>query len=224
MLSMKRAKRSEFKSRILICHGASRFPSVSNTKYFFAGENLFSANKGERSGARREFAVGLPHHKGGVRLNRTIIELMDDKIHQLEHYNEITSRIITEDSIDGVGDLIEERQQILTNMDGISVAVKQYVSEQSIERMDKINALLRFEQIDDLNGDLMQLQDKIKRVQELREEIKNNDKKAYDRLAKQRDEIKQKLDEAAKSKQVADYCSSSNAADVSKGRKLNISN
>ena len=47
---------------------------------------------------------------------------MDDKIHQLEHYNEITSRIITEDSIDGVGDLIEERQQILTNMDGISVA------------------------------------------------------------------------------------------------------
>lgn len=149
---------------------------------------------------------------------------MDDKIHQLEHYNEITSRIITEDSIDGVGDLIEERQQILTNMDGISVAVKQYVSEQSIERMDKINALLRFEQIGDLNGDLMQLQDKIKRVQELREEIKNNDKKAYDRLAKQRDEIKQKLDEAAKSKQVADYCSSSNAADVSKGRKLNISN
>ncbi len=149
---------------------------------------------------------------------------MDDKIHQLEHYNEITSRIITEDSIDGVGDLIEERQQILTNMDGISVAVKQYVSEQSIERMDKINALLRFEQIDDLNGDLMQLQDKIKRIQELREEIKNNDKKAYDRLAKQRDEIKQKLDEAAKSKQVADYCSSSNAADVSKGRKLNISN
>lgn len=149
---------------------------------------------------------------------------MDDKIHQLEHYNEITSRIITEDSIDGVGDLIEERQQILTNMDGISVAVKQYVSEQSIERMDKINALLRFEQIDDLNGDLMQLQDKIKRVQELREEIKNNDKKAYDRLAKKRDEIKQKLDEAAKSKQVADYCSSTNAADVSKGRKLNISN
>lgn len=149
---------------------------------------------------------------------------MDDKIHQLEHYNEITSRIITEDSIDGVGDLIAERQQILTNMDGISVAVKQYVSEQSIERMDKINALLRFEQIDDLNGDLMQLQDKIKRVQELREEIKRNDKKAYDRLAKQRDEIKSKLDEAAKSKQVADYCSSSNAADVNKGRKLNISN
>lgn len=149
---------------------------------------------------------------------------MDDKIHQLEHYNEITSRIITEDSIDGVGDLIAERQQILTNMDGISVAVKQYVSEQSIERMDKINALLRFEQIEDLNGDLMQLQDKIKRVQELREEIKRNDKKAYDRLAKQRDEIKVKLDEAAKSKQVADYCSSSNAADVSKGRKLNISN
>ena len=157
-------------------------------------------------------------------MNRTIIELMDDKIHQLEHYNEITSRIITEDSIDGVGDLIEERQQILTNMDGISVAVKQYVSEQSIERMDKINAIMRFEEIEDLNGEMLQLQDKIKRVQELREEINRNDKKAYERLARQRDEIKLKLDEAAKSKQVADYCSSSNSANVSKGRKLNISN
>lgn len=149
---------------------------------------------------------------------------MDDKIHQLEHYNEITSRIITEDSIDGVGDLIEERQQILTNMDGISVAVKQYVSEQSIERMDKINALMRFEEIEDLNGEMLQLQDKIKRVQELREEINRNDKKAYERLERKRNEIKAKLDEAAKSKQVADYCSSSNSANVSKGRKLNISN
>ncbi|MGN0602965.1 MAG: hypothetical protein ACI4I2_03220 [Oscillospiraceae bacterium] len=157
-------------------------------------------------------------------MNRTIIELMDDKIHQLEHYNEITSRIITEDSIDGVGDLIEERQQILTNMDGISVAVKQYVSEQSIERMDKINALMRFEEIEDLNGEMLQLQDKIKRVQELREEINRNDKKAYERLERKRNEIKAKLDEAAKSKQVADYCSSSNSANVSKGRKLNISN
>lgn len=157
-------------------------------------------------------------------MNRTIIELMDDKIHQLEHYNEITSRIITEDSIDGVGDLIEERQQILTNMDGISVAVKQYVSEQSIERMDKINALMRFEEIEDLNGEMLQLQDKIKRVQELREEINRNNKKAYERLERKRNEIKAKLDEAAKSKQVADYCSSSNSANVSKGRKLNISN
>lgn len=157
-------------------------------------------------------------------MNRTIIDLMDDKIHQLEHYNEITSQIITEESIDGVGELIAERQQILTNMDGISVAVKQYVSEQTIERMDKINALLRFEELEDLNGEMLELQEKIRRVEELRSEIKRNDKKAYDRLARQRNEVKVKLDEAMKSKQVADYCSSSNAAGVSKGRRLNISN
>lgn len=162
--------------------------------------------------------------KGGVRLNRTIIELMDDKIHQLEHYNEITAQIITEEDLDGVGDLIDERQQILTNMEGISFSVKQYISEQSIERMDKINALLRFEELDDLNGEMLELQRKINRVQELREEIKKNDKIAYDRLAKKRAEIKSKLDEAGKSKQIADYCSSSNAAGISKGSKLNISN
>ena len=47
-------------------------------------------------------------------MNRTIIELMDDKIHQLEHYNEITSRIITEDSIDGwlAGRRLAKQQKI----------------------------------------------------------------------------------------------------------------
>lgn len=155
-------------------------------------------------------------------MNRTIIELMDDKIHQLEHYNEITSQIINED-IDGVGELIDERQRILTNMEGISVSVKQYVSEQSIERMDKINALLRFEDIGDLNGEMLELQQKIKRIQKLREEIKTNDQKAFARIRQERDDLKSKLDNAGKSKQVADYFSQS-AVDVTKGSKLNISN
>lgn len=155
-------------------------------------------------------------------MNRTIIDLMDDKIHQLEHYNSITSQIISED-IDGVGELIDERQKILTNMEGISVSVKQYVNQQSIERMDKINALLRFEEISDLNGEMLELQQKIKRIQELREEIQANDKKAFARIKRERDEVKDRLDNAGKGKQVADYFAQS-AVDVTKGSKLNISN
>ncbi|MCD7730542.1 MAG: hypothetical protein LUI05_03475 [Oscillospiraceae bacterium] len=155
-------------------------------------------------------------------MNRTIIDLMDDKIHLLEHYNDITSQIISED-IDGVGDLIDERQRILTNMDGISVSVKQYVNEQSIERMDKINALLRFEEIGDLNDEMLELQEKIKRIQSLREEIKANDKKAFARIKRERDELKEKLENAGKGKLISDYFSQS-AVDVTKGSKLNVSN
>ena len=96
---------------------------------------------------------------------------MDDKIKQLERYNEVTTQIISKD-IDSVGELLDERQQIIAAMDGISLDIKQFVNDQSIERRDKINALLNFEDIGELNGELQLLQEKIKRVQALRSEIR----------------------------------------------------
>ncbi len=147
---------------------------------------------------------------------------MDDKIRQLERYNEVTVEIISKD-IDEVGELIDERQKIISDMDGISLDIKKFVNEQSIERRDRLNALLRFEDIGELNGDMLELQDKIRRVKALREEIIENDKKAFGRIKKEHDELKEKLESAAKSKQVVDYFSQS-AVDVTKGSKLNISN
>lgn len=147
---------------------------------------------------------------------------MDDKIKQLERYNEITTQIISED-IDSVGELLDERQQIIAAMDGISLDIKQFVNDQSIERRDKINALLNFEDIGELNGELQLLQEKIKRVQALRSEIKSNDTIAFNRIKKERDDLKAKLESAAKSKQVVDYFSQT-SVDVTKGARLNLKN
>ncbi len=155
-------------------------------------------------------------------MNRPIIDLMDDKISQLERYNEVTSQIISED-IDSVADLIEERQRIIVAMDGISMDIKQFVSSQSIERQDTLNAMLNFEDIGEINGEMLELQDKIRRVQKLREEIIKNDEKAIGRLCRERDELKEKLENAGKSKQMAEYFSQS-AVNVSKGSKFNVSN
>lgn len=155
-------------------------------------------------------------------LSKPIIELMDEKILQLERYNEVTSKIIYE-NIDEVGDLIAERDKILAKMEGISAEVKMYVSEQSIERQDKINALLKFDEISDLSEDLSELQEKILRVKALREQIIENDKAAFGRIKKERDELKSKLEKAAKSKQVSEYFSQT-AVDLTKGEKFNISN
>ncbi len=155
-------------------------------------------------------------------MNRPIIDLMDDKISQLERYNEVTSQIISED-IDSVADLIEERQRIIVAMDGISMDIKQFVSSQSIERQDTLNAMLNFEDIGEINGEMLELQDKIRRVQKLREEIIRNDEKAIGRLCRERDELKEKLENAGKSKQMAEYFSQS-AVNVSKGSKFNVSN
>ena len=155
-------------------------------------------------------------------MSKPIIDLMDDKIKQLERYNEVTTQIISED-IDSVGELLDERQQIIAAMDGISLDIKQFVNDQSIERRDKINALLNFEDIGELNGELQLLQEKIKRVQTLRSEIKSNDTIAFNRIKKERDDLKAKLENAAKSKQVVDYFSQT-SVDVTKGARLNLKN
>ena len=62
-----------------------------------------------------------------------ILELVDKKIEQMRHFNDITSRIIYED-IDGVEELIERRQEIVTAVDGISMDMRSLINEQSIDR------------------------------------------------------------------------------------------
>jgi len=94
-------------------------------------------------------------------MNKPLISLINKKIEQLERYNEITSRMIYED-IEGVGELIEQRQDIITSLDGVSVEIKKFVSEQSIEHQNTLNKILKFEDITGLTGDLQELQKKIK--------------------------------------------------------------
>ncbi|MDE6599789.1 MAG: hypothetical protein K2K34_06895 [Oscillospiraceae bacterium] len=154
--------------------------------------------------------------------NKPLLNLVDRKIHEMERYSEITNQMLYED-VDGVGELLEERQSIITAMDGISLDIKQYISEQSIEHQDKLNKLMKFEDIGGLNGELLELQEKIGRVRELREKILKDDAAAYDRFEKMREELRDKLEQSAKGKQVINYFSNT-STNVNKGKKLNISN
>ena len=152
----------------------------------------------------------------------TILGLVDRKIQQMERYSEITNRMLYED-IDGVGELIEERQKIITAMDGISLDIKQYINEQSMEHRDTLDRLMRFEDIEGLNGDLVELQIKIRHVKELRDKIIREDSAAYGHLEEMRDELREQLEKSAKGKKVIDYFSNT-STNVNKGKKLNISN
>ena len=155
-------------------------------------------------------------------MNKPLIGLVDRKIQEMERYKEITNQMIYED-IDGVEELMGECQKIITVMDGISVDIKQYINEQSVERKEKLERLMNFEDIGALNGELLELQEKIKRTNELRLQIIESNNAAYNHLAEMRDELKEKMEESAKSKQVINYFSGTNT-NVNKGRKLNISN
>ncbi len=151
-----------------------------------------------------------------------ILDLVDSKIQQMERYSEITNRMLYED-IDGVGELIEERQRIITAMDGISLDIKQYISEQSMERRDTLDRLMNFEDIEGLNGELVELQIKIRHIRALRDRIAESDRTAYSRLGEMRSELRERLEKSAKDKKVIDYFSQT-SIDVNKGKKLNISN
>jgi hypothetical protein len=154
-------------------------------------------------------------------MNKPLISLINKKIEQLERYNEITSRMIYED-IEGVGELIEQRQDIITSLDGVSVEIKKFVSEQSIEHQNTLNKILKFEDITGLTGDLQELQKKIKESKKLVDVINKNDKLAYDRLKKMQDDILVKMENSQKGKKVVNYLSQT-AIDLSKGSRLNIS-
>ncbi len=153
--------------------------------------------------------------------NKPLINLVDRKIREMERYSEITNRMLYED-IDGVGELIEERQSIITTMDGISVDIKKFISEQTIEQQDTLNRLMKFEDIGELNGELLELQDKIAQVNQLREQIIESDSAAINRLGEMRDEMWEKLEQSAKGKKVINYFSKTNI-NVNKGKRLNVS-
>ena len=148
-----------------------------------------------------------------------LLELVDKKIDQLRHYNDITSRIIYED-IDGVGDLIRQRQDIVTAVDGISMEMRSLINSRSIERKDTINALLSFKEIDGLTGSMLELSEKIGELKKLTDSIKQNDKLAIQRLEQLRDETYAEMTRTAKSKKVVNYFGAT-AVDVNKGSKLN---
>ncbi len=148
-----------------------------------------------------------------------LLGLVDKKIEQLRHYNEITSRIIYED-IDGVGELIEKRQQIVTAVDGISMEMRSLINKQSIERKDTINALLCFEEISGLSGSMLELSEKIKELKEVTEAVRKNDKMAVEKLEGMRDELYAELTKSAKGKKVVNYFGAT-AVDIKKGSKFN---
>ena len=152
-------------------------------------------------------------------MDTQLLNLVDKKIEQLRHYNEITSQIIYED-IDGVGELIEKRQEIVTAVDGISMEMRSLINAQSIERRDTINALLDFHEISGLTGSMQQLSDKIHELKDLTESIKKNDKRAVERLETVRSELYEELTQSAKGKKVMNYVGAT-AVDINKGSRFN---
>ena len=84
-------------------------------------------------------------------MNDDILSLMDKKIEQAERYREISNKMIYED-IDGVNEMLDRRQELITQIDGISAEIKAYVNSQSVEKRDVLNNMLSFREVGELSG------------------------------------------------------------------------
>lgn len=158
--------------------------------------------------------------KGG-RMDPRILELVDKKIEQMRHFNDITSRIIYED-IDGVEELIERRQEIVTAVDGISMDMRSLINEQSIDRRDQITALLSFKEISGLTGSMLELSKKIHELRDVTELAMATEQRAMESLENRQQEIFEQLTDSIKGKKVANYFGAT-AVDVNKGSHFNSS-
>ena len=155
-------------------------------------------------------------------MNDDILSLMDKKIEQAERYREISNKMIYED-IDGVNEMLDRRQELITQIDGISAEIKAYVNSQSVEKRDVLNNLLLFREVGELSGELLELQEKLMRYKEVKKQINEADRKIYKHIKEMQNELAAEMVRSNRSKQVIDYFKTT-SIDVDGGSKFNMSN
>ena len=155
-------------------------------------------------------------------MNDDILSLMDKKIEQAERYREISNKMIYED-IDGVNEMLDRRQELITQIDGISAEIKAYVNSQSVEKRDVLNNMLLFREVGELSGELLELQEKLMRYKEVKKQINEADRKIYKHIKEMQNELAAEMVRSNRSKQVIDYFKTT-SIDVDGGSKFNMSN
>lgn len=155
-------------------------------------------------------------------MNDDILSLMDKKIEQAERYREISNKMIYED-IDGVNEMLDRRQELITQIDGISAEIKAYVNSQSVEKRDVLNNMLSFREVGELSGELLELQDKLMRYKEVKKQINEADRKICKHIKEMQNELAAEMVRSNRSKQVIDYFKTT-SIDVDGGSKFNMSN
>ena len=155
-------------------------------------------------------------------MNDDILSLMDKKIEQAERYREISNKMIYED-IDGVNEMLDRRQELITQIDGISAEIKAYVNSQSVEKRDVLNNMLSFREVGELSGEMLELQEKLMRYKKVKKQINEADRKIYKHIKEMQNELAAEMVRSNRSKQVIDYFKTT-SIDVEGGSKFNMSN
>jgi hypothetical protein len=145
-----------------------------------------------------------------------LIRLLNEKIQLLERYEQATLRLVYED-IYSFGDILSDRQILVPLYEKVNRAIAKAVAGQAEEIRPELEAIIAGKSESEIAPEAAMLTGKINT---LHTNINKNDKLAFSRVKKERDDIVEKIESTQKSEQVIKYVSAS-TYDVSRGAKFN---
>jgi hypothetical protein len=145
-----------------------------------------------------------------------LIRLLNEKIQLLERYEQATLRLVYED-IYSFGDILSDRQILVPLYEKVNHSIKKAVATQPAEIRPELEAIIAGKSESEIAPEAAML---IGKINTLHTNINKNDKLAFSRVKKEREDIVEKIESTQKSEQVIKYVSAS-TYDVSRGAKFN---
>ena len=149
----------------------------------------------------------------------SIYKLIEIKIKLLKSYEGITSRVITED-IEKVDTLLDTRQCILDDFNKASAQISSIVAQQALEAQGKLNAILRYKELDEVDEALMGLKEKLLALKAVINAINIKEKAVFARMKDYKQELTEEMLRLNKSKRIIDYFDTTTKSDLFHGKEF----
>ena len=137
-----------------------------------------------------------------------LLQLMDKLTELMTEYNKRTDRMVTFD-LEIIQQVLLSRNELMDSMRQVKSTIMDVVNAQIPAERDLLRSILNNKPVDaELSYELRQLQGKMRRLQEIKQEIDQKDKKVTAVVTQSYEDVKAELEALKVDKKKIDYYSS----------------
>lgn len=138
----------------------------------------------------------------------TLLQLMDKLTELMTEYNKRTDRMVTFD-LEIIQQVLLSRNELMDSMRQVKSTIMDVVNAQVPNERELLRSILNNKPVEaELSYELRQLQGKMRRLQEIKQEIDQKDKKVTAVVAQSYEDVKAELEALKVDKKKIDYYSS----------------
>ncbi len=138
----------------------------------------------------------------------TLLQLMDKLTELMTEYNKRTDKMVTFD-LEIIQQVLLSRNEIMDSMRQVKQSIMDVVNAQVANERELLRDILNNKPVDaELSYELRQLQGKMRRLQEIKQEIDQKDKKVTAVVTQSYEDVKAELESLKVDKKKIDYYSS----------------